>query len=292
MALVTKLTTTTQAVADNTTAVATDAFVLANAATPLTVKDEGSTLSAAVTSLDLVGRGVAGSGTTAVTVTIPADAGTTPDSYPATPNAADDEWDGGSLDTTGARFSGATAWAWQNQGTGVATLTRGDLNLVAASGGGGTMNARYILQTAPAGDWTYEAKITILGTRTSSSWSFAGLALRESATGKANIIGVGDDTGVKAQIRRLTGDTTWTANPYTSSTDDILNFRTFYAKVSRSGSTISWTSGLTGSYYPSALYSAAQTSDFTTAPNQVGLMVSAPVSGPVVLICHWFRRTA
>ncbi|MEO7396989.1 MAG: hypothetical protein ABIW84_00340 [Ilumatobacteraceae bacterium] len=37
----------------------------------LTVKDEGSTLSAAVTSVDFVGAGVTATGTTAVTVTIP-----------------------------------------------------------------------------------------------------------------------------------------------------------------------------------------------------------------------------
>src|SRR5688500_5297990 len=79
----------------------------------LTVKDEGSTLSAAVTSIDFVGAGVTATGTTAVTVTIPGAGGTftyfDPDKPPASASSLDDEFTGGpGLD---AKWTGLVHWS-------------------------------------------------------------------------------------------------------------------------------------------------------------------------------------
>jgi len=59
----------------------------------------------------------------------------TPDTHTATPTfVANDEFEGGSLDTTGARFASATPWTWYNQSTSTATLAEGSLVSVAKLG--------------------------------------------------------------------------------------------------------------------------------------------------------------
>ena len=62
-------------------------------------------------------------------------------------DAANDNFSGGSLDTTGARFSGANAWAWVNQGTATATLNRDKCELTVPASTGGW---RMIVQDVPA----------------------------------------------------------------------------------------------------------------------------------------------
>lgn len=252
----------------------------------LTVKDEGSTLSSAVASIDVVGGSVIATGTTAVTLKVLAPL--TPDTEPSTINVADDEWNGGSLDTGGTRTSGATAWAWDNQGSATATLTRGRLVLSCVGDGSGSYKTHNIFQSLPAGDWTYEMEYRLFGL--TGSFSAAGPMIRESGTDKRLSITKGIDTSSKLQVRRLTNATTWTANPYNSTTDEALNWQQFYAKIARSGTTITISLG-DGAYYLSR-YSFTQTTEFTTAPDQIGLSVGPSNSEVVVLSSGWFRRTA
>lgn len=62
----------------------------------------------------------------------------TPDTHPASPSAWDDEFEyGTSLDTTGARFSGANPWSWQYPvGSFTSNVDRGYISLHAPSVGG------------------------------------------------------------------------------------------------------------------------------------------------------------
>lgn len=63
-----------------------------------------------------------------VTVASGSAANVTPDTHPATELAPNDEFEfGTSIDTSGSRFSGATAWAWVNQGTSTAPVRSGSL---------------------------------------------------------------------------------------------------------------------------------------------------------------------
>lgn len=252
-----------------------------------TVKDEGTNLSTAVTSINVVGAGATAT-IVGTDVTIKVLATPSPDTEPSTINVADDEWNGGSLDTAGTRTSGATAWAWDNQGSAAATLTRGRLVLSCVGDGSGSYKTHNIIQTAPAGDWTYEAEYRLLGL--TGSFSAAGILLRESATDKRLVMTKGIDTSTKLQVRRMTSATAWTANPYNSTTDEALNWQTLYAKIARSGTTITMSLG-DGAYYLSR-YSFTQTTEFTTAPNQIGLSVGPSNSEVVVLTSGWFRRTA
>lgn len=213
-----------------------------------------------------------------------------PDTPPTVPNAADDEWTGASLDTTGVRRPGATLWAWDNQGSATATLRRGRLTLACIGDGSGSYKTHNIYQALPAGDWVYEVEFTISGL--GGSFTGVGLSLRESGTDKRINLIKGIDAGaLRIQARRLTSATGWTANPYNSTSDEAINGRRMYGEIKRVGTTITMSLGDEGSYYLSR-YSYVQTAEFTTAPNQIGLSVGPSNGELAVLTSGWWRRTA
>lgn len=82
----------------------------------------------------------------------------TPDTRPASPNAADDEFEGASLDTAGTRRSGATPWSIFTIGTNTQALASGSLVLTQAAGGQVWI---VISQPAPAAPWRYRAKMAM-----------------------------------------------------------------------------------------------------------------------------------
>jgi plastocyanin len=110
------------------------------------------------------------------------DGNITPDTHPASPNAADDEFEyGSSIDTTGARFTGATAWASANLGSVSNSVTRGSLALTLPTEATGQF--RGYEQTVSGGSWRYECKLShalSLGANT----ALQGFGIRENGTGK------------------------------------------------------------------------------------------------------------
>lgn len=110
-----------------------------------------------------------GSGTTPIPVSI--------DAYPSAPNAADDEFEYGTvIDTTGARRAGATAWAWRGQGSATATVANGALTYMT----NGTTTS-LIEQPTSGTTWKYRARIG--GATTTSGQSF-GFFVAAASTGK------------------------------------------------------------------------------------------------------------
>ena len=111
--------------------------------TVTTVKDEGSTLSSAVVSIDFVGAGVVASGTTAVTVTIPGGTGHSR-FFPLDRETLDgtygDEFDGSSLNGR---------WTRQTQGSGEETYQVGGAASALRVAYNTGAASRYIYQTAP-----------------------------------------------------------------------------------------------------------------------------------------------
>ena len=254
-----------------------------------TIKDEGTTLSTAVTSLDIVGPNLAATGTTAVTLT-QTGVGKTPDDQPTSPNAADDEFDGSSLDTAGTRRTGATPWAWVNQGTATATVQYGSLGLYTPANSGDQI--RLVLQAVPSGTWTFEGKFR--GFRwLAVNYATFGLALRESATSKLELLSIGWNNNYGISHDRFTNNTTFSATP-TRHTPNGTMEAVHYFRASRNGSNqllfeysydrLTWFT-LTSAW--------AQNTFFTTAPDQIGVFIdsnnaSSAASGAV----DWWRRTA
>lgn len=105
----------------------------------------------------------------------------TPDTHPVTPDPADDEFEGGSLDTTGSRFSGANPWVWYNQAASTATLADGLVSL--SLSGSGVLQGIY--NAAPATPWSITTKLFI----DTASSGLQGLFLYNSANTNGVVYG-------------------------------------------------------------------------------------------------------
>ncbi len=90
---------------------------------------------------------------------------------PASPNVADDEFGSSdyagevALDTGGTRFTSATAWAWNNQGTSTVTVGGGRLLLSPQA----DAQQHIVEQAVPGGTWKFRALLTLrLDTQTNT----------------------------------------------------------------------------------------------------------------------------
>lgn len=257
----------------------------------ITVKDEGSTLTTALTSLNVVSPNLTATNASGDVTLTGIGVGVTADDQPASPNAADDEFESAALDTGGTRRSGATAWAWVNQGTSTATQKYGSIGIAIPTSSGD--NARLVVQSLPAGAWTYEAKLRAarwLGV----NFMATGLVLRESATAKMESIGWHWNTNLAVAHQRWTALGTVSSTPNRQLVNGFPN-APLYLRVSRDGSNnllleysfdrITW-------YAPTSP-AWAQTTAFTTAPDQVGLIANINnTTVPLSVAFDWFRRTA
>ena len=213
---------------------------------------------------------------------------------------ANDEFEGASLDTAGTRFTGATAWTWQQQGSSTATLTEGSLvmsgQLVA-----GTISA--IEQPLPGGSsWTYQGRASWQGGNPGGSVQpFAGFHLRESSSG--DVTGFGFIANNPGQIVLLTGTlaggyaaiAVQTTYPYIASgSAGHLSLPWFYYQIALASGTLTYSisqTGLPGSWITMA--SRAVTTDFSTAPDHIGFAVRANNgSDTPTAYVDWFRQVA
>lgn len=128
--------------------------------------------------------------------TAPSGGGSTP--YISSPEAitanANDNFQGASLDTAGTRFSGATAWAWVNQGGATATLNANAKRLELKAPSSASANLRLILQAVPSGTWKYRIRGAYVNASLGAS-TYVGLALRDSGSGKVETFGLGVSGG-------------------------------------------------------------------------------------------------
>lgn len=127
------------------------------------------------------------------------------DTHPSSANAADDEFEAGSaIDTTGARFSGATAWTAFNTGT-VTVIAQGALALKPDLVGTRKVNG----YTQPiSGSWGYTCKLSVARWSTNS---LIGMILATASGTGGNIIVFGLN-GDDIVVQRLTNATTFSAN--------------------------------------------------------------------------------
>lgn len=141
---------------------------------------------------------------------------THPDAKPASPNNADDEFDvGASLDTTGARRSGAIAWAFTNQPAGATANYANDQLLLFGGASAGAFASTVVLQ-AISGAFKFRAKIIpVVIPGSSSSVERIGMIVAQSSNGdfigitmfnnsSSSNIGVGSSTGANRYLQALT----------------------------------------------------------------------------------------
>lgn len=191
----------------------------------------------------------------------------------------DDFATGSSIDTTGARFAGANPWTKLNAGASTYAVTGGQLVLTPEEDGN-FMNPRLAVQTPPAGDWAFRTYCT---SASAANYAGLGLVLRESGSGKLLCFGLGDDGGLLYQVRRLTSYTGWFANYGSTAAANPS-----YLEVARTGSNLIFRYSTDDVTYTTYI-TVAQTTDFTTAPDQIGLWAQAKTVGGTTQVATFDR---
>lgn len=216
----------------------------------------------------------------------------TPDSHPASPDDADDEFEyGTNIDTTGARRAGATPWAWRNQGGATDTIDKGALIILAPDSAGIAM--RMIEQDAPAGAYRYRCKLTHW--LPAINYTRAGLFVLRTASSKLLAVDTAYSTGFQHQAN------SWNINgPYIGAIGSTTPFigdayDKVYLEIEYDGSSI-YTfrfskTGHEGTW--TTIGTEAQATNLGGAADKIGLYVNIENSaGAGSGIFDWFRRMA
>lgn len=209
----------------------------------------------------------------------------TADTHPATADPADDEFEGGALDTAGTRFAGATAWAWSNQGTSTATLANGSLLFLAQA----DSQIHFILQVAPSPSWRYHLKVHSFAPGTPAG-SVYGFAVYGSGSTKNYLFGQDCSDG-KLRIHRFTGTGTYDSSPYTGIPFGIAPFAPVYLEIENDGTSLYFrasTTGIDGSFVQ--VFTQAL-STWVTSVTNIGVMGLCSDAGAGGVI-DWDRRIA
>lgn len=250
---------------------------------------DGSTDLTGVSKITVTGATVGGTAG-AATLTISGGGGggggnVTPNSHPGSANVADDEFEGGALDTAGTRTAGATAWAWSNQGTSVATLAEGSLVLVPQGDG----FSHFILQTAPATPWRYRLRAAAFAPLTTTG-SVGGFVVYGSGSTKNYIFGQDASDG-KLRVHRFTGPSTYDSSPYANLPFGMVPGVPVYLEVENDGTTLYFrvsATGVDGTFV--TLFSQALAT-WVTAVTSIGVMGNSAIASAAIVI-DWFRRMA
>lgn len=190
----------------------------------------------------------------------------TADDPPASYNAADDFFNGAALDTAGTRRSGATAWAWVNQGSATATQQYNLLSL-ALPASVGADNIRGVEQVLPSAPWKFQCKV--YKTLENSTSTTAGLFLRESGTGKIYQFGISYAGSPRIWVLRYTNPTTFASDPSKSATVADTN-RWVYLEVEDDNTNLHFRWSMTrGSW--SSLGTLGRTEFMSGAPDRIML---------------------
>lgn len=216
-----------------------------------------------------------------------------PDRPPATADATDDEFTGTTLDAK---------WTFDNQGSPGVTMTAtvGDsflrLNHTADTG------ICSIMQVAPAGDWTYRAKLHFDYDMTVGGKQSFGFTITCNTAG-ARLLRfelVMDSTAGEYKIR----GTKWYADRETFDNEPSANGRPLpmnapvYMEVENSSGIIylRWSTSGFDNFHELLSISHADIWDPAGAdiftPDNIGLGMSDTNSEPCLGVCDWFRRVA
>ena len=212
----------------------------------------------------------------------------TVDTHPTSPTARDDEFETTSL---------SAQWTWQQQNSASVAFFAGSAQLVGQITASNIINAfdePFSAAELLAGAWRYRARIA---NNVSGSSNFAGVNLRESATGNVASFGLFNPGGVNLIVATGTMAAGYTAVPFSTAANGYMPLAGGlipdfgYYEIELASGTLHYRfslSGQNGTF--SELYSVAVTSAFTVQPDHIGLCVrSANGTTAAILICDWFR---
>lgn len=212
----------------------------------------------------------------------------TPDTHASSPTAWDDEFEyGATLDTSGARRSGANAWAVQNVLSSSNAIVSGALALSSSLGTGVNNNVVYTQSlTGVSSTWAFAMKHLSADTTT-----FCGIWLGFVTTGKGYYFGF-----YSGSIYILTATTyigTSLAQPTGSVSFTLMN--QVYFRVLFDATTLYFQTSYDGLVW-ATFYSAAPSVFLGGSPDSIGILMgfgsaTTAVQGTSASV-DWFRRTA
>lgn len=219
-----------------------------------------------------------------------ANLGRSADSIPEIADPADDEFEiDGALDTAGTRFSGATAWSWNNQGGATATVTQGHLVLDSIADGGSGTNLRMVEQPTPSAPWKYRTKVAIAPVGVTPLTLQAGIILRN--TGNSRLIRMTPfrqaASDHRIAVQRYANETTIDSFPV-QITDRTLFpplVLPIYLEAEFDGATLFFRFSANGVAFYDA--HSEPIGLFMSAVDRVALFVNSSVA-----VFDWFRRVA
>lgn len=223
------------------------------------------------------------------------DANVTPDTHPASQSVNDDEFEtGSSIDTTGARFSGATPWAWRNQGAATAVVhpEQGALVLTTPTAVG--VNLRLVEQAISGSTWRIRAKI--VGFKgTNVDFAFGGITVANSGSGKTGTWMIQrSSSSVTLQLNRYNSATSQAAGEAGVAPFDTVprHNDTFYLEIEQTATQLIYRYSFYGVDDTFVDYITENLATFFTSIDRVGLIVSTGNGSSASLIVDWFRKVA
>ena len=222
------------------------------------------------------------------------DVGHPPDQPPSTADVADDEFTYGSgIDTSGARFTGANAWTWVNQGSATSSISHGSILRITEPQASGD-NWRMVTQTMPSAPFMYRAKVAHrLG---AASWHAVAMVLRDSAAGKLIAYGIersSTSNGGRLQVNYMNSPSSYSSTPSTGPTLTIpegTEWIYFELEDDSTDLIFRWSfTGVDGSFV--LLHQSTRTA-FLSAADEIGLGANAnnASAGGTDVFVDWFRR--
>ena len=207
----------------------------------------------------------------------------TVDAPPASATAYDDEFNGSSL---------SSQWSWVNQGGATATVAMGMLSLFIPAASGD--NERGIVQTLPAGNYQFDAKINVQ--MVNNTFPLGGMALYDGT--KLMIIGVGyagTCQGNAAVANQNSVTSSWNTNA-TWGNQGGANFvsanKELYVRVKDDGTNLTWSIPYDGVSWRQ-LFQAGRTAFFPSGATKIGFLGESNNSSNALYIgVDWIRRTA
>ena len=204
----------------------------------------------------------------------------------------DDNFRGASIDTSGARRSGATAWTALNIGGSAVTVGDGSLWLESPASAG--VNMRGYEQPVPSGNWCIRANLgSRHATKGDSSEKAVGMFLRDSVGGKIEWWALGHSGGTPIiWAAQLTNATTYSGTRATTALSGT-NFPSFL-EIEYDGTNyyLRFGSDESNMVQQSSAYQFAKTSFLANTADMIGVFAINTQSIATTLICGGFYRVS
>ena len=174
------------------------------------------------------------------------------------------------------------SFAWVNQGSASVTAANGTIYLTTPANGSDGFRIRK--KTAPATPYSIVVAVLPQGFFFTAGPEF-GIVLRESSTGKLLSL-VYYQGGFYVQSR--SNPTTFVSNPYVAPGQTSAGF--MYLKMSNDGTNVTFEWSLDGNNFQQIGGNFANTTYFTTAPDEVGFMVSSQSTMPAAMTVYSWKE--